>query len=328
MVAEESGGGLSRRRVLQGTAWSVPAIMIAAAAPAAAAGSDPVAGGVVLVDLTAAMTETLLSVGGSVAYVGASGDLPVTGVVVGVRVPADRLTANPVSVLTPSWQPVSNDDSTPAETVFTFMWMGAALDAANPITLPFEAQLSKAGPLNPLTVTFTADGLSGPTADVPVPQDSQDVDAVIGANLVLNVGESAIRYQVHDGAAGTFRYHYTGSTRWAGPYYPPGTPATDITVTARIPYANSTGVLVATALGAGWSLNSGPTLIGGQWRVVYKYDTALQSGADTTTNLEFGLIAKLPAATYVTNLRTEGVAAGTTVYDSLVGPHSVVIADD
>lgn len=40
-MAEGLGSGLSRRRVLQGTAWSVPAVVIATAVPARATSLDP-----------------------------------------------------------------------------------------------------------------------------------------------------------------------------------------------------------------------------------------------------------------------------------------------
>jgi hypothetical protein len=185
-------GSLSRRRVLQVATWTAPAIVIASAAPAAAASeTEPAA--VALQGITASMTDNQLRIGGRVAYVGDTDgipDLPVSDVTLGVRVPSSRLTTNPSVVLTPEWESFAVDLDG-LFSILTFKWRGEPLTVDNPITLPLEAYLSKAGSLDPLDVTFIGDGVSGTQH---VPPALQDVVVEMGAEVKFR-DNKPVRYQ-------------------------------------------------------------------------------------------------------------------------------------
>ena len=323
-VADPTRGGISRRRVLAGAAWAAPAILIATAAPAAA-GSAPVAGRVLLVpsSLAASMVESVFRVTGAIAYADgdpASPDADVTNVVMEVTFPADRVSPGFVDVTTAGWTYVPPVDPPVAGTpvTFTFAWSGAL--STNGVTAPLEASIPKSVSLEPASVTFTARGDSG-APNLPS-SDSATIPVVVGANLTLNSGPAAIRYQQAEGID-VFQYAFDGTTRWAGPYYPIGSTATGITVTARIPVAKSTGDLIEQFIGT----RLDPAIRSGRWfvwlvEVVYTYVPDLTSAFQITSTLQFAL-KSLEGATDIATLRTEGIAAGCAAYEQRLGPSNL-----
>src|SRR5690242_20179009 len=84
--------GLSRRRVLQGVAWATPAVIVATAAPSAAASAVEL-GAIAFSSTSAYMTASTLTVTGRFVFVGSSAALPVTNVVATIVVPTARVTA-------------------------------------------------------------------------------------------------------------------------------------------------------------------------------------------------------------------------------------------
>ena len=323
-MADPTSGGISRRRVLAGAAWAAPAILIATAAPAAA-GSQPVAGRVLLdrSSIAASMVESVFRVTGAVLYADgdpASPDLDVTKVFMEITFPADRVSPGFVQVTTPGWTYMPPVEPPPAgaPVTVTFAWSGAL--STNGLTGPLEATIPKSVSLESASVTFTARGESG---EPPIPSsDSETIPVVVGANLTLNSGPAAIRYQQAEGIA-VFQYAFDGTTRWAGPYYPIGSTATGITVTARIPAAYSTGDLIPQYIGNGWTLQSGPgDGSSGFYEVVYTFVPDLTSSYQITSTLQFALQSSA-GKTDIATLRTEGIAAGCAAYEQRLGPSNL-----
>ena len=328
--AEDSGresGGISRRRVLAGAAWTAPAILIASAAPAIAA-SLPVPGAIALTGALASMVDTQLRVSGAVAYSGngdAIDDYPVTEVLIVVRVVTRRLTANPSVLLTPLWEEFDRQPFRQFTDV-TFRWLGDPLTSSNPLTLPLEAYLSKSGSLAPLTATFTASGVS---SGVPVSTAPQAVAVVLGAELALNANKP-VGYQknYNDGTGQKIEvYAFDATTLWAGPYFAITPQVTGVTVTARVPEALSTGRLLGDTIGPDWTLLTTPTVVEGYWQAQAQYSRSLGPLWQNTSTLRFVFEVNGEPQEFVAGLRTAGVCVGQTAVDQASGPSNVLVSD-
>ncbi|WP_353815147.1 hypothetical protein [Agromyces sp. SYSU T00266] len=137
--------GISRRTVAKAAAWSVPAILVAAPAPAYAASGDGAPGGV-----------TLASVVGSCAGTGASGTIAITlpNLPVGslVQIALTHSGQGGFSA-TPNFTPTSQSGTTSVIT-------GAGATFTGQFTINFSLGTNQQG-----TVTATVTALSGVTVE-------------------------------------------------------------------------------------------------------------------------------------------------------------------
>jgi len=304
-----------------------PAVLVAVGLPAGVA-SVVEPGGIALADTAASMTDMQLGVTATVGYVGDGQplpDQPVDPVEVRILVASDRV-SGPAEILTALWTataPVSDGTTT----TYLFTWIGGALSADNPATLPLTVKIHKSASIDPLSVTVQATGMSNGSS---VPPANWSALATIVADLVLNTNP-AIRYQQDTVEAEEEDYEpepiyaFDGSTRWAGPYWPEGATATLIRVTARVPVENSTGVLIEQFVGSGWEKTTpAPVLVAGAYQIVYEFDQPLTSTLQNTSTLQFALgLIGVPVID-VAVLQTEGLSAGVASKDLQTGPKSLL----
>ena len=172
MAENSSGVGVSRRRIIQGAAWATPAVLIATAAPSAAA-SPPKLGGLALVGVSAAMNATSLFVHARLAYVGdgaPSPDFPVSAVRLEITVPT-----------IPGWRRHANGVrnglelldvvhlGTPTPSSRSCGAVRISRPSASPTT-ELVATIPKAASVVALSVTLTGRGTSNAVAVPPVTQ--------------------------------------------------------------------------------------------------------------------------------------------------------------
>lgn len=305
MVAD---GEVSRRRVIQGAAWSAPAILIATAVPAAAASTDP--GLIALTGVNANIVTSWLTVNASIAWAGDPTNAEVNPVVASVVVPTSIVASTTPTVGTGYWAYLDTSVEG-ANTVFRFQYLGGAVTSAMSPTQPLQTQISRVGDFTAFDVTVRGDGTSLGNA---VPQVTQTVTTTIGAEIVFNVvpPTQAQSNFMGNGPA----YVFYGQTRWNGPYFPTGADVTNLSLVARVPVENSTGVLVIGDLGTGWALADGPVEVGGFWRVQFNHTGTIGSSNTTSGSLQFGLMAV--GATPTLNVGVVRVEGYTTPANSLV----------
>lgn len=323
----DAEGGISRRRVIQGAAWSAPAILIATAVPAAAASTDP--GQIALTDVHANLVTNMLTVTASIAWSGDPTNAEVNPVIASVVVPT-TIVASPTPTVGTGYWAYLDTTVEGAFTVFRFQYLAGAVTSALSPTQPLQTQISRVGDYTSVDVTVRGDGTSLGNA---VPQVTQTVTTTVGAEIVFNVvpPTQAQSNFMSSGPA----YVFYGQTRWNGPYFPVGADVTNLSVVARVPVENSTGVLVIGDLGVGWSLVEEPVEVGGFWRVQFNYTGTIGTSNPTSGSLQFGLLATGPTPTLnVGVLRVEGrtVPSNSLVFAQAQGPTvldgPVVLLDD
>ena len=189
-VSRAPGSGtISRRRVIQGAAWSAPVVLLATAAPAAAASGDPA--GLVIASTSAVHNTASLTVNALASFSAGPGGSrqPVTGVTIAFSMPTARVGLLEPSTTSAGWRYLSTAVSG-ANTVFTFQWTGADLSPSTTVTGPLVATLPKGYANNAaFTVSAIAKGtsvgtaVSSPTATIPVPTG---ITAVFGSWMAVN----------------------------------------------------------------------------------------------------------------------------------------------
>lgn len=306
--------GLSRRHLLTGVAWSAPVIVVATAVPARAA-SLP--GAIALTGVSANQVETVFSVTAAVAYVGDAADFPVTDLVVGVRVPTARVDATRTVELSTVFWAAAGSEPDGTDTIFWFTYVGGELTAALSPTPALTGSIPKTPAITAGSLTFTADGFSGPGA---VPQVQQPVDLVVGANLRFN-SPQPIGFQSNYNGTGLPAYTFDGMCSWDGPHAFPdvGAPITDLTVTVRVPTANATNQVIIQTASAEWT-QSQPVELDDHWVVVFSSTQTLSQGSPVSGGLQFGVVALGGPVAGIAAVRAQGLAAGSTVFDVRTGP--------
>ncbi|WP_062521686.1 hypothetical protein [Demequina silvatica] len=266
-------GAVSRRRIVQGMAWSAPAVLIATASPAAAA-SPAVTGGLVLAGVSAIQDTTTFTVRATAAYVGdgaPQADHPVSLVKVRIAVPAARLGSGTPSTSSAGWAYESTEAQVGATRTVVFAWTGDVTAAAP--TAPLVASIPKTTDRTATSLTVRAAGTSN-TASV----QSSDTTAPVGAYSVLawNYGP-----QGDVGGSGNTRYTNLQGAILANPS---DNTASIVGLAAYVTVATNT-------LGAG-------TPQVAAWTSAWSYaDSTVDTAAGTTT-FRFPLVAGTLAPSY------------------------------
>lgn len=303
-MADASSGGIDRRRVLAGIAWTTPAIVLAVGVPQAAASGENAAG-LTLVDAGGNVTTDTLTLGAAITYVApANPQAPVTNLTATFVIPNGQVSTATAPVPAGTfWTAAGAPVVGATDTTFTFVYSGSDLTSGSP-TAQIAVQFARTGNVVPFNATIRANGES---ATVPV-EASQVVPIGVGATIVFNVTPptQAQSNYLGQGPANVF----FGTTRWAGPYYPVGVAVAGVACIAKIPVENGTGRLFEGTIGAGWTRTVGPSEVDGYWYVRYDYGPAISSSNQNTTELQFGLERKpdpLPSPNSAV-LRTQGEA--------------------
>jgi len=313
---------INRRRIVQGALWVTPAIVIAAAAPAAAA-SPPIQGRVALTGASAAMNTANFFATATVNYVGDGpphADHPVSGVTLTVSIPTSRVVAGTPGVTSLNWSYVGSLTSG-GNTLYTFAWNGLPLGSTNPMTNQVTVKIPATASLDPVNIVFTANGTSNGS---PVTPATQTVAVGMGADLVVdNAVTDFINWMPNPSGGQQNGYRMQGAGRWAGPYWPVGATITDLRLVIRIPAANTDGTYQALLLGAGWSLDQAPALSNGVWQASWKFATPIQSGANqSTTGWDIAFKAIGAKQLNVVTSALYGLANGSPNYFTWSGPTS------
>lgn len=316
--------GVSRRRVVQGVAWSVPAVLIATAAPAAAA-SPAVQGGLALTNSSMTVNGSNIFVATTVVYVGdgsPSPDFPVTSMTIEVSIPTARISGENPGVAALDWSYVGKTTSG-TNTIFTFRWNGLPLEGSNPAASTVTVRIPAAASLATCNATITGRGLSNGSAITPV---STTVTSVLGADLVIDGAGIEFINWMPGGPNGQNQegYWFRGSAgRWNGPYYPVGPSIAGLELVIRISAANTDGTYQST-LGTGWTMTKAPTLANGVWEARWTYSGTIgaeplpqaTSGWDVT----FKAVGSKQLNAGVMAL--SGLASGVNSYVAVSGPTS------
>ena len=253
--------GVSRRRVVQGVAWSVPAVLIATAAPAAAA-SLP--GNLVLASVGANQDTSRLQVSMTVSYMGDGAprpDYPVTGITAKITVPTARI-ITPASATTtsPGWTLLTSGASG-ANTVFTFGYTGSL--SASGSTTQLTAQIPKNDTITAFTLQVQAQGTSHGANVSAGPQSVS-----VGAYSLMTFNSAPNGYV--DGAGTNPRYVHLQGAILNAAGWPNNNTADVVNVVAS--------VTVATAeVGPG-------TPAAESWAPAWTYASTQTSGANTIYN--------------------------------------------
>jgi len=313
--------GVSRRRVVQGVAWSVPAVLIATAAPAAAA-SPAVQGGLALTSSSATMNTSNIFVTTTVAYVGdgtPSPDHPVTGVTIEVTVPTARVSGADAGVAALDWTYVGKVTSG-SNTIFTFRHNGLPLESSNPVTSRVTVRLPVPNPasLAALNVSIVARGTSN---GAPVLPASTTVSAVLGADLVVdNAKVTWIDWMPAPDGGNREAYRVEGQARWNGPYWPEGPAITGLQLVVRMAQSCTDGTYHVSTLGPGWSLTQAPTLANGVWEARWTFAGTIGPGDTNTTPWDILFRATGAMRPNAVTLAVSGTAAGSPHYFTWSGP--------
>jgi len=311
--------GVSRRRVVQGVAWSVPAVLIATAAPAAAA-SPAVQGRIALTGSSAAMNTANFFVTTNVNYLGDGSphpDYPVSGITIEVAIPTNRVVAGSPGVAALDWSYVGSIASG-GITRYTFQWNGLPLSSTSPATSRVTVRVPATTSLDPVDITITGRGTSNGAAVTPA---VATVAAVMGADLVVDDATiEYIEWMPAPGGGTQNGYNFRGKGRWHGPYDPEGSNITNLELVIRIPQANTDGTYQVAKLGAGWSLQQAPTLKSGVWEARWRFANAIGNANRNTTDWEIRFKALGPKQLNVATSALSGLAAGSPNYFAWHGP--------
>ena len=316
-MADAQSGGVDRRRVLAGIAWTTPAIVLAVGVPQAAA-SPGTPGGVSIFYAAANLVTGSVNVGTVIQYVGAASDAPVNPLYATILIPTANVgSGNPV-VGTGLWASFGSPRPEGLNTAFDFVFSGS-LTAGT--TGDLQVSIPRVGDFTPIQVTVRAWGTSDGSDVLPA---EKTVTTTVGAEIVFNVSPPAQRQTLFQGVAPAYTFY--GQTRWNGPYWPVGADVTNIRVIARVPIANSTGVLIPGVIDPRWTLDtsgapSGVVVQGDEYRVQYNYSGTIGQLSSTTGDLQFGIAANTspPSESAVVTARTEGIASGSPVFSQFSG---------
>ena len=334
LLTEGRAGAVSRRRVLQGAAWATPAVLIASAIPAAAASGA--IGKIALYQTSATATATTLYARVSNTYAGdgaPSPDLAVTNVRTEISVPTSRVVLNPLApanapTFTGAGWAYTSAANVGANTVYTFTWQGTDLSSTFTSTTQLVAAIPKRASMNTLAVGFVARGKSNALDVVPASGSATALNAG-----VISFAQSAANRVTYDGNYNTgvdgrlAAYRVRPTVRNTGvsanASRPEAAAITGITATVIGDNSNVTGAHYARNVGAGWTLTSGPTLIGQVWTLVYTYSGAGPTpGATTrdTTRLDFMMAAIGPRDINAITITLSGTSAGVALSATHSGP--------
>lgn len=312
---------INRRRVLQGAVWATPAVLVATAAPSAAA-SPPVLGGVVITGASAAMNTANFFVTATLAYAGDApphADYPVGSVRFTVTLPTNRVVAGTPGVTSLSWSYVGSAVSG-ANTVFTFAWTGPDLSSTQPATTQVTVKIPATASLDPLSIPLNASGISNGMA---VPATSVVVTAGVGADITVdNAMTEFITWMPKPGGGQQDGYRMQGIGRWAGPYWPVGGSISGLQLVIRIPAAYTDGTYQVETLGAGWALTQAPVLTQGVYQAVWTFSGTIGNGNPSTTGWDIRFKAVGAKQLNAVSSALYGVAGGSPNYYAWSGPTS------
>lgn len=287
MVVETSSTseapGLSRRRLVQGAVWATPAVLIATAAPAAAA-SPPRLGGLVLTTFRGFQSASTITVSTYVSYVGdgaPSPDYPVSTVTATISVPTARVGTGAGSTASAGWTYTSRTDG-PTNSVFLFTRTGTNLSATNNITSQLVAVLPKlATNRAAFNVTLQAFGKSGPTNTTTVSSAAQSVTIAAVAALTIPSGLTATR----DPFGTSPRYaHYVAPVLNSST--PTSAPVVGLLARITVPTAAvASGTPSATA--GTWTYASPPVVSGSNTIFTFNFTPGTLNASATATPASF-----------------------------------------
>jgi hypothetical protein len=329
---------LTRRRVLIGAAWATPAVLIATAAPAAAASTTR--GAIALSSLVSTMTGTTLYVRGQVAYSGAgspSPDAPVSSVQLKITMPYTRITVATPPTVTPNtgWSyagPYTTSGSGSARTVtYTFTYTSPQpLSSANPITAQLAVSFAKSSSVNTLNVTYMGSGVS---LLAPMTATSAIGTTNVGTIRLAATGNS-VAWNARRGGyvPGNIPiYRLRGTVRNAGVAAngsrPGAAKISDIKVTFTIAASALASPLAIYpyspgSIDAAWG-SPAVTLAGGVYTIVYTYSPSTAGPTGNTTTAVLDVAIRAASTTKVVNAATitaTGVSEGFALTTSQVGP--------
>ncbi|WP_062292721.1 hypothetical protein [Demequina phytophila] len=316
-------GALSRRRVIQGIAWTTPAILVATASPPAAASTgeeELPASTLALAGVKAAINANDFVVEGTVVYGGSTtsgAGAPVSGVTLEFSLPTARVTGAAPTIASGAGWGYSGKAADGSNTVFTFAWQLAGVSSSSPSTNALTVTVPKTSDLSAASVSATGRGSSAGSTVLPATTTVQS--AALAANSASFANGSAIRFQEwYDNKPKVDAWMFDVSQAWTGPYWPVGPAITDLVVEFRIPYAESDGAVMpyssnksfASGIGAGWVADQVGVLVGDYWVVKYHYTGPLDNDHRSTTNLKFAVktdVAKATKVDYTLTAKSGGV---------------------